>query len=523
VAQGAHSEGTARGRRVELRGRSIPLARALVVVASLVPTAVYLYVALHRIGYPYELEWLEGGAVEIVRRVAEGQAIYVRPSVHYVPYPYTPLYFWVSGALAHVNGVGFLPLRLVSLLSSLGCCAVLIRIVWSETGDPVAGILASGLFTASFAVSGAWFDIGRVDSFSLLLLLLAISTARRAETISRGIGVGVLVFLAFMAKQDTLIATAPVLVLLIVTKRRAGAAALTATVALLVGSTAVLNATTHDWYGYYVFDELAHQGLNGSAWTTFFTKSLMHEPWALVLGLTGLAVAVLLRRREGATGWLFWSVAVGGLLASSLLSRLHSGGGPDVLMPAFAGMAIYGALGYDVLRREAAGLRADGSAGPLGRGRQVAALAAAFLAAVVAVQIVALHYDPARYIPSSADQAAGDRFISLVRHTPGAVIVADHPDYDTLAGKASWAQGEALHDVIRAGPSVARRDLIASIESFMKSPQPATVYSDDPGSALGSSSLPYFHRSTVKVFACHNCFYPVTDIRVRPGFLFVRR
>ena len=167
VAQGAHSEGTARGRRVELRGRSIPLARALVVVASLVPTAVYLYVALHRIGYPYELEWLEGGAVEIVRRVAEGQAIYVRPSVHYVPYPYTPLYFWVSGALAHVTGVGFLPLRLVSLLSSLGCCVVLIRIVWSETGDPVAGILASGLFTASFAVSGAWFDIGRVDSFSL--------------------------------------------------------------------------------------------------------------------------------------------------------------------------------------------------------------------------------------------------------------------------------------------------------------------------------------------------------------------
>jgi hypothetical protein len=506
--------------RLELRGRSISLARALVVVASLVPIAVYLYVALHRIGYPYELEWLEGGAVEIVRRVAEGQAIYVQPSVHYVPYPYTPLYFWVSGALAHVTGVGFLPLRLVSLLSSLGCCAVLIRIVWRETGDLVAGILASGLFTATFAVSGAWFDIGRVDSFSLLLLLLAISAARRAETISRGIGVGVLVFLAFMAKQDTLIATAPVLVLLIVIKRRAGAAALTATVALVVGSTAVLNATTHDWYGYYVFDELAHQGLTGSAWTTFFTRSLLHEPWALMLGLAGLAVAVVLRRREGTTDWLFWSVAVGGLLASSLVSRLHSGGGPDVLMPAFAGVAIFGALGYDVLRREAAWLGADGSTGPLGRGRQVAA---ACLAAVVAVQIVALHYDPARYIPSAADQVAGDRFIALVRHTPGAVIVADHPYYDTLAGKTSWAQGEALHDIVRAGPSVARRDLLASIESFLKSSQRATVFSDDPGSALGASSLPYFRRSTVKVFACRNCFYPVTDIRVRPGFLFVRR
>ena len=106
--------------------------------------------------------------------------------------------------------------------------------------------------------------------------------------------------------------------------------------------------------------------------------------------------------------------------------------------------------------------------------------------------MVALHYSPARFIPSAADQAAGDRFIDLVRRTPGAVIVANHPYYDTLAGKASWAQGEALHDIIRAGPSVARRDLMASIESFLRSPKPAAVFSDNPGSALGANSFPYF-------------------------------
>jgi hypothetical protein len=498
------------------------LARALVVVASIVPTAVYLYVALHRIGYPYELEWLEGGAVEIVRRVAEGQAMYVQPSLHYVPYPYTPLYFWVSGALAHVTGVGFLPLRLVSLLSSLGCCVVLVRIVWKETGDPVAGILASGLFTATFAVSGAWFDIGRVDSFSLFLLLLALSTARGAGTSRSGIGVGVLVVAAFMSKQDTLIAAAPVLALLLVTKRRAGATALAVTLGLLVGTTVALNAATHGWYDYYVFDELAHQGLTGSAWTTFFTRSLWHEPWALLLGAAGLAVALRLRRREETPDWLFWSVAVAGLLASSLVSRLHSGGGPDVLMPAFAGVAVFGALGYDAVRREVARLGPGGQAGPFTRGRAVATIASASLAMVVIVQMLALHYDPARYIPSAADRAAGDHFVALVKHTQGAVIVADHPYYDTLAGKASWAQGEALHDVIRAGPSTARRDLLSSIESFLKSPRPASVFSDDPGSALGSSSSPYFRRSTETVFACHYCFYPVTDVRVRPDFLFVR-
>jgi hypothetical protein len=114
------------------------------VVISLAPTLVYLFVALHRIGYPYELEWLEGGAVEIASRVAHGQAIYVAPSIHYVPYPYTPLYFWVTGTVARFTGVGFLPLRLVSLLSSLGACGLLARIVWRETGDMVAGVVAPG-------------------------------------------------------------------------------------------------------------------------------------------------------------------------------------------------------------------------------------------------------------------------------------------------------------------------------------------------------------------------------------------
>ena len=91
------------------------------VVVALVPIAVYLYVALRQLGYPYELEWMEGGSVEIVGRVLHGQALYVAPSLHYVPYTYPPLYFWVSALVAKMTGLSFLPLRLVSFVSSLGC------------------------------------------------------------------------------------------------------------------------------------------------------------------------------------------------------------------------------------------------------------------------------------------------------------------------------------------------------------------------------------------------------------------
>ena len=243
-----------------VRGRTLLVSRGLVVVISLAPTLVYLFVALHRIGYPYELEWLEGGAVEIAGRVAHGQAIYVAPSIHYVPYPYTPLYFWITGTLARVTGVGFLPLRLVSLLSSLGACALLVRIVWRETGDVVAGVVASGLFTATFVVSGAWLDIGRVDSLALFLLLAAVYRGRHAQGISGGIVVGLLAFLAFMTKQSALVAMAPVLVVLLVCRRRVGVPALATVAVLVVGSTYLLDASSHGWYGYYAFQELLDQG-----------------------------------------------------------------------------------------------------------------------------------------------------------------------------------------------------------------------------------------------------------------------
>jgi hypothetical protein len=503
-----------------VRGRTLSVSRGLVVVISLAPTFVYLFVALHRIGYPYELEWLEGGAVEIASRVAHGQAIYVAPSIHYVPYPYTPLYFWVTGTFARVTGLGFLPLRLVSLISSLGACALLARIVWRETGDMVAGVVASGLFSATFAVSGAWLDVGRVDSMALLLLLVALYCGCHAQGVSGGLVVGVLAFLAFMTKQSDLLAMLPVLLMLLVFRRRVGLSASATVAVLVVGSTYLLDASSHGWYGYYVFQELLHQGVVHSVWRTFFTQDLWHTPWTIGLGLIAIALFVLYRR-VASTDWLYWGSAIAGLLLASLVSRLHSGGARDVLITAYAGTALMGAFGYNALLQAAKLGRANGQG--TGWIAKVPAATSIALVLVVGIQIGALHYSPSQYIPTASDRSAGEHFIALVRRTPGPVIVADHPYYDTLAGKTSWAQGEAVHDILRAGPSRARTDLLTSIDTLLRSAQPVIVFADGRSSALGSLSLPYFRLTSTKVFDCERCFYPVTDLKRRPAFLFVRR
>src|SRR6185295_9486540 len=115
--------------------RVLGLARALSLLLAAAFLACYLAIALARIGYPYELEWMEGGMVEHVRRLVEGRAIYAEPSLEFVSFLYPPLYYAVCAVPSVVLGTGFLPLRLVSFGSSLGVLALMFLLVRRETGE----------------------------------------------------------------------------------------------------------------------------------------------------------------------------------------------------------------------------------------------------------------------------------------------------------------------------------------------------------------------------------------------------
>ena len=75
-----------------------------------VPIGVYLWIALHRVGYRYELDWMEGGSVELAARVAAGHSLYVAPSLSFVGWTYPPLYYCSRAGVAQArSGSGFLP------------------------------------------------------------------------------------------------------------------------------------------------------------------------------------------------------------------------------------------------------------------------------------------------------------------------------------------------------------------------------------------------------------------------------
>jgi Dolichyl-phosphate-mannose-protein mannosyltransferase len=435
----------------------------IAVLGAIAPIVIYLWVALHRLYYPFEFDWLENGEVNLVGRVLAGKPLYTAPTLAYVSYTYPPLYTYVSAAVAEVTGLGFLPLRLVSFGASLVTFAVLWRWAVAITSDRVAGIVAVGLYAATYGLTGWWFDVGRLDSLFLMFTVAALWAGRNAQGVRGGVAVGVLAFLAFFTKQIALVAIIPALTCLALMRPRAGLSALIVLIASVAVSTLLLDALTDNWYRYFVVSELAGQPWRQSAWIGFWAHDLYSHLRALTLLLVAALAAVTSTwvRRTG--GWrsvaarqapkalqrwavLVWRTkllrggqlgiqyeftAVAGLLLAAWFSRLHTAGYVNVLLPAYAACALLGALAFAKLRRM----------GPL------PALAAT---AILLVQFAMLLSRPSYALPSRTESTAGAELITKLSKLPGPVLVLGHPWYGTLVGKGSFAQADAIREVLRS-------------------------------------------------------------------------
>src|SRR5437773_707616 len=103
-----------------MRG-SLNLLRMAVIVAAAWYLLVYFVLAAVRVRYPFDLEWLEGAGLEHVRRIVAGQPLYTKPSLEFIAFPYTPLYYYVCAAVARVTGhLDFIAMRSVSVAASVG-------------------------------------------------------------------------------------------------------------------------------------------------------------------------------------------------------------------------------------------------------------------------------------------------------------------------------------------------------------------------------------------------------------------
>ncbi len=494
-------------------GRTDRVVSVLFTVAGASFVGLYLWVVAHRLFYPYELQWMEGGSVELVSRLLHGRPLYVSPTLRFTPWPYPPLYHALSAVVAWFTGVGFLPLRLVSVVASLGVLVAIFVLVRAETGDRAVAVLAAGAYAATFHLAGAWADIGRVDSLWLLLCLIAIVVARRASTGRDGIVAGVTLFLAAFTKQDGLIVAVPLAAALLATRRRAGEAALGSLAFLLVASTWAMNVVTHGWYGFFVGRELVAQPFLGRQLTGFWIHDIL-GPLPVLVALTILGCTVLVRsaRGECATQRIVVAAGLAGLVAAGWVGRLHSGGFANVLMPAYAGVVVLAGIGLSCARRRAV------------RAKHAVARHAATACLVVALawQFAHAAYPVAAQIPTASDARAGDRFVELVRRLPGHVVVLIHPWYATVAHKGDFAAGAAVQDLLRSRPSLARRALVRDERTALLAPDIGAVILDQAPDPVLARQLAVAYRALPQEVIAGRAFFPVTDLRLRPSFIYVR-
>jgi len=458
----------------------------------------YAYVAAIRLRYPFELEWMEGAVVDHVRWILSGKPLYGPPSFDFVPFIYPPLYFYLSAAMSKLTGVGFLPLRLVSFGASLGSLLIIHRLVARDTKSAFAGFVAAGLFAATYPLSGGWFDIARVDSLLLLLLLSVVYLVRLHPRPAPLVLGGVMTWLAFLAKQSGVVMLAPVALGAVVNYgRRSLFLVGSALVSFLAGNW-VLDRLFRGWFSYYVFDLPRAKKVVKLQVVGFWTSELLPSLFIAML-ISVLFLGYELCRGDRARG-RFYLAALLGMVGGSWLFRSYSGVYYNALMPAHATISMVCGLG---LGRVVQARRAGGRLLPL----------SLLLCAACLAQLVLLVHHPLRQLPSPQDLQAGRRLIATLAAVHGEVYIPEHGYLAALAGKRTYAHGLAMRDVKRGDPGPNWERLNAEVQRAIEQRRFAVWVLETR--AWGRFLAGRYVR-TGRVFDRADVFWPVTGMRTRP-------
>jgi hypothetical protein len=412
---------------------------------------LFIFVALERRAYPFDLEWMEGGVADHVRRILEGKAIYGPPSVEFTPFVYTPFYYYLSALVSSFHGLDLPTLRLVSLTATCGTLVLLFAIVHRETtlldqGRPgfrpngaralqafFAGLAAAGLYAATYDRSGNWFDLARVDAL-WLVLLLGSTFLLRFHTTHRGLATAALLMtLACATKQSSVLVAGAMSVysLFALQGLRRLVFPLITFIAILLGGL-VANAISDGWFYFYVVEVPRSHSWSLDV-TGFWIRDLARAvPVALFFTLIYLLLLLVRREKERT---MFYVLIIGSLLLVAWVSRSHSGGYANVLMPAFAAVALGFGLGLSRVWNQPGRPRALGIR--------------VILVALAVAQFARLYYDGRRLVPTEESYAAGRELLQIVRGFSGDVLVPHHGFLTYRAGKPSFAHSMAIFDLTR--------------------------------------------------------------------------
>ncbi|MGH7197396.1 MAG: ArnT family glycosyltransferase [Candidatus Omnitrophota bacterium] len=458
--------------------RTLGLVRFLLLAAAFWYLAAYLAVAFFRMAYPFDLGTLDGFSVDIVLRILSGQKIYVSPSLEYAPPIYSFLYYYISALVSKMTGAGFLPLRLVSFVSSMGSFAVVYFFVKRETGNRFAAFIAVCFFAAAFEICGT-FDAARVDSLYVLLLFMSLYFIRFSQTAKGAVLAGFLLALSFFAKQSALVFFFPMLLYGFLKDRRLGFYFAGAFLAITVVTSLLLNVIHQGWYGYFLFTLPAqHARAFGDLSGALIYEIVQPMPVALLVALSCL---ILPKGGMPRDRFLFYPLAALGM-AISLSLIVHVGSSVNSLYPFCGMLSIFFGVGIANLHKWIQSVP--------GVGKQKLLWAAICLLCLF--QFIRLWFNPLVYAPSGRTIEEGWRFISMMKNVEGDVYAPFHGYLPLLAGKKSFAHQSGVWDILRGQDGPIQEGLLKEIrEAFRQKKFGAIFLWEDADPARKRQLEPY--------------------------------
>jgi hypothetical protein len=268
-----------------------------------------------------------------------------------------------------------------------------------------------------------------------------------------------------------------------------------------------MNTLTAGWYKYYVIDlPLEHHIVNSmflGFWTNDVAQHLAIALCVCVIPFLNVGAATNFKSNRVVQDILI----LGGLFLASYLSRIHSGGYDNVLMPVYAGIAIYFGIGFSLA------LKTIGGAGKI---KIVLILA-------TALQFVILLYSPKQQIPSPMDRQQGEKLQQLISSFKGEVYLSDHPWYLERLNKPSQAQDMAVRDILQGSESGQLKQILEQDMSDAVADKRYEAFIVDFEDF--SLRVPDFetHYELVDSNLGGRDLRPVTGSARRPTYLYVRR
>ncbi len=407
---------------------------------SLIPLIIFIYIVISRIGIGFDIEWGEGAGINQINHILTKNALYIEPSINFAPLVYTPLYYYLSAGLALVLKDILVSARLVSVLSTLASFGIIALIVSRETKNTLIGWVAGSFYLACFSLSGGFYDLARVDSLYVSLLLMTLLVFLTAKNKFNFVFAGLLIAIGFFTKQSSIIVFFPIVIYCLTNIRKV---AWPMGIVILLGiliPIILINNGSNGWFLYYIFDLPREHGYSVLSAANFWVGDLLgplgisvgfglfyfvstNSPFiekGRISGVPGSRKAVLETDRLFQPRLILLLFSIGSI-GAAWITRTSNGGGANNAMSAYAVLALLFGIGAGKI---------------LNRFNENTSKNYFVLAtALICIQFIGLIYNPFNFIPTRTDIKLNQILVDRIEAQNKQVLIPYRSYLPEIVGK----------------------------------------------------------------------------------------